>query len=443
MSEHSNSEQPAGTHELRSALLTRRAVLGLGLGVGLTLGSLAACSSKKSDGTDGTGSGSDSGSRADGSGDGSDVSSGSSSSLANAEELLDSLSTEQKVAQLFVIRPEDIVDVQIVTSAGDATKAAIQKYPVGGICYFGQNLLDTNQTTEMLSNVKSYSREACGINMLCAVDEEGGTVSRIGGNSGFNIQNVGNMSDVGATGDTDYARQVATTIGGYLTDLGFNMDFAPDADITNNPESTTMAKRSFGSTASVVAPMVQAQVEGFLSTGVGCCAKHFPGIGAANGDSETEPIVSEKTADQMASEELVPFQYAIAAGVPMVMVGHLSCPNITGTNVPASLSKQIVTDLLRNKLGFTGVIITDSLGMGAITSSYDSGQAVLAALDAGVDMVLMPADFQAAYQAVLEAVNSGSITQDRLDDSVKKIIQMKLALDAATGDQVADTVSNG
>ena len=343
------------------------------------------------------------------------------------EELLSGLTTEQKVSQLFFIRPESIVS-DTMTQAGTEVQQALSAYPVGGMCFFGKNLEDTDQTVQMLSALKTYSKEACGVPLLCSTDEEGGTVSRIGGTPGFGIANVGGMRDIGDAGDVSAARDVAETIAGYLLPLGFNLDFAPDADICNNPDSNTMAQRSFGTTASVVAPMVAAQVEGFVSSGIGCCTKHFPGIGGAVGDSETEPIVSEKTADEMAEEELKPFQAAIAAGVPMIMVGHLSCPNITGTYAPASISKEVVTDMLRDSLGFDGVIITDSLEMGAIVQDYTIETIVLSALDAGVDMLLMPSDFDRAYTAVLSAVEAGDITEDRIDDSCRRILKMKVGL---------------
>lgn len=344
------------------------------------------------------------------------------------EEVLQGLTAEQKVAQLFCVRPESLTGASAVTAADEAFREALAARPVGGICFFGKNLQDPGQTEELLAAVKSVSSAAAGLETFCCVDEEGGTVARIANNAAFGIANVGDMRDIGDAGDADAARSAAVTIGTYLKELGFTLDFAPDADICSNPESQTMARRSFGTTADVVAPMVAAQVEGFLSCGIGCCAKHFPGIGAATGDSETEPIVSEKTEDEMAEEELVPFQSAMAAGVPVIMVGHLSCPNITGTMAPASLSPEIVGGILRERLGFSGLIITDSLEMGAVAEDYTSAESALAAIKAGVDMVLMPADFDAAYAAVLDAVSAGDIEGDRLDDSVRRIIRAKRAL---------------
>ena len=341
------------------------------------------------------------------------------------QEKLDEMTLEQKVAQLFVVRPESLTSVSQVIAAGDATKAALEKMPVGGVVYFADNLQDTDQTREMLSITMKFGEEISGLPLFLCVDEEGGTVSRVGGNPGFGVDNVGDMCDVGATGDTDHAYEVAKHIGTYLQYLGFNVDFAPDSDIANNPDGT-MGLRSFGSTADVVAPMVAAQVRGFEDGGVLCSAKHFPGIGGALGDSHDGRIYSEKTLDEIRAEELVPFEAAMEENVPFIMVGHLSMPTITGDNDPASMSSEIVTDLLRDELGYEGIIITDSMAMGAATDSLPVGRLGVEPLKAGVDMVLMPEDLEAAYQGVLDAVASGELTEERIDDSVRRVIKTKL-----------------
>ncbi len=296
------------------------------------------------------------------------------------------------------------------------------------MCYFAQNLLGEKPTSRCSRPRPRISEDEVGLPLLMSVDEEGGTVSRIGGNKGFpSIANVGNMCDVGATGNAQNAYDVSKRIAGYLVPLGFNVDFAPDADIVNGT-SQTMAKRSFGKTADVVAPMVESAVKGFAAGGIMCCAKHFPGIGGAEGDSETETITTAKTLDQMRQEELVPFQRAIAAGVPMMMVGHMSCPNVTGTDEPASLSKKIVTDVLRTELGFDGIIITDSLEMGAVNGLHTAAELGVVAIQAGADMLLMTPELRKSYQGVLDAIKAGTITEDRIDESVTRIVRAKLKL---------------
>ena len=351
---------------------------------------------------------------------------GSEGLASEVDRIVSSMTLEQKVAQLFVVRPEAITGVGTAVAAGEATRQALLDMPVGGIVYFAANLVDADQTREMLRNTAAYSEEAIGLPVFLCVDEEGGTVSRVGGNPGFSVDNVGNMCDVGATGDADYAREVAEHIGTYLSYLGFNVDFAPDADIANNPESETMRLRSFGASADVVSLMVGAQVEGFANTGVLCSAKHFPGIGGAMGDSHDGRIYSEKTLDEIRAEELEPFRAAIRADVPFVMVGHLSVPSVTGDDDPATVSREIVTDLLRDELGYQGIIITDSMAMGAALESLSLDRLGVAPLLAGVDMVLMPEDLQAAYQGVLDAVSTGELTEGRIDESVSRVVRTKL-----------------
>ncbi len=346
-----------------------------------------------------------------------------------AAEKAAALTLEQKVAQLFVVTPEAITEVGTATQAGEATKEALAAYPVGGLVYFKKNLLSADQTREMIANSQTYAQDACGLPLLVGVDEEGGTVSRIGGNPGFAIPNVGNMADVGATNDPTQAQAVAQTIGGYLCDLGFNLNFAPDSDICGNPATDVMALRSFGTDPALVSDMVSAQVKGFANAGVLCCAKHFPGIGGMTGDSHEGAIVTQNTLDELRIGELAPFEAAIEADVPMVMVGHLTAPNAFGNDVPASLNPAAVTDLLRGELGFQGLVITDSLSMGAVGDFCTPDQAGVMALLAGADLVLMPEDFASAYRGVLDAVCAGTLSEDRIDQSVMRIVKAKLTLD--------------
>ena len=355
---------------------------------------------------------------------------GESSAAERAAEAIASLTLEQKVAQLFVVRPEAITGVGTATRAGATTERSLHDYPVGGIVYFKKNLIDADQAKTMIANSQAYSEDAVGLPLFACVDEEGGTVSRIGGNAGFGIADVGSMADIGASGDTARAKTVASTIGGYLGDLGFNVDFAPDADIRGDSATDVMALRSFGTDAALVASMVSAQVEGFAETGVLCSAKHFPGIGGLVGDSHEGAVVSNKSLDELRATELAPFQAAIEAGVPIIMVGHLSAPNAFGSSVPAALNAAAVTDLLRGELGFEGLIITDSMEMGAVDDYAAPDEAGVMALQAGADLVLMPADFHAAYQGVLDAVANGTLSEERIDESVSRIVRTKLELAA-------------
>lgn len=362
----------------------------------------------------------------EGSGDQESGGSAASDAAAAAAERVNAMTLEQKVAQLFVVAPESLVEgVSQVTQAGDMTHEGITHWPVGGIVYFAQNLLEPAQTTDMLANVKKFYEEDGSVAPFLAVDEEGGSVVRIADNEAFAVQDVGDASALGAAGDAEAAKQAAEAIADYLTPLGFNLDFAPVADVVDPSRSDTMGLRSFSSDAAVAADMVRAEVEGFLAKNLLCCAKHFPGIGAAAGDSHDGAITIEKTAEELEQVDLVPFKAAIEAGVPLIMVGHLNLPNVIGDDTPAPLSAKVVQELLREKLGYQGIIVTDSLAMGAIADRYTSAEAAVAALKAGCDIPLMPENFSEAYQGVLDAVAAGDLTEERINESVTRILTAK------------------
>ena len=400
--------------------ITRRRFVWL---AALTGGSLAlgGCAGDGSNGVDGS-----DGSAGEGAGEGQGSEDAATAARATASERVSAMTLEQKVAQLFIVTPEALVKgVSQVTQAGDMTREGVAAHPVGGIVYFAQNLLDPEQTTTMLANVKQFYADSGNVAPFVAVDEEGGTVVRVAGNEAFAVQDVGDASALGNAGDTEAAKRAAEQIADYLAPLGFNLDFAPVADVVNPLRSDTMGLRSFSSDAAVAANMVRAEVEGFRDQKMLCCAKHFPGIGAAAGDSHEGAITVEATNEELETVDLVPFRAAIEAGVPMIMVGHVNLPNVVGDGVPASLNSAIVQGILRDSLGYTGVVVADSLSMGAITNYYTPAEAAVAALKAGCDIPLMPERFDEAYQGVLDAVQAGELTEERLDESLIRILSAK------------------
>lgn len=339
---------------------------------------------------------------------------------------LEEMTLEEKVAQLFIIQPEAILDVGTAVAAGDATREAIDKYPVGGFIYFGENLQSKEQTQEMLRNVQAYSTERTGFPAFLSVDEEGGTVARVAGTGNFDVPDIGDMADIGAAGDVDAAKQVGEDIGSYLAELGFNLDFAPVADVLSNPENTVVRKRSFGSDPELVSDMAIAVSDGLEEKGLLSAYKHFPGHGATSADTHKGYAYTDKTLEELEACELIPFQRCIADGAKIIMAAHISVPNVTGDDTPTSLSKTMITDILREKMGYTGLVVTDAMNMGAITEEYTSAEAAVKALQAGVDVVLMPENYQQAYQGVLDAVADGTLTEERIDESVTRILTVKL-----------------
>ena len=392
--------------------ITRRRFVWLAALAGGSL-ALSGCAGDGSNGTGGP-TGVD-GSGGEGAGDGQNPEAAAVAARAAVDERIGAMTLEQKVAQLFIVTPEALVEgVSQVTQAGDMTREGVTAHPVGGIVYFAQNLLDPEQTTTMLANVKQFYADAGNVAPFIAVDEEGGTVVRVADNEAFGAQDVGDASALGSAGDTEAAKRAAEQIADYLMPLGFNLDFAPVADVVDPLRSDTMGLRSFSSDAAVAADMVRAEVEGFRDKKMLCCAKHFPGIGAAAGDSHEGAITIEATNEELETVDLVPFRAAIEAGVPMIMVGHVSLPNIVGDSTPAPLSSAVVQGMLRDSLGYTGIIVY-----------YTPAEAAVAALKAGCDIPLMPERLDEAYQGVLSAVQVGELTEERLDESLTRILTAK------------------
>lgn len=342
------------------------------------------------------------------------------------QQIVDSMSLEEKVAQLFLVQPEAIVDIGTATAAGDATKQAINKTPVGGFVYFSDNLQSEQQVQDMLRNVQKYSEDRIGLPAFLSVDEEGGTVARVASTGRFDVTDVGDMAKIGASGDVQQARQAGETIGSYLSELGFNLDFAPDADVLTNPDNTVVEKRSFGSDPRVVSDMSLAVAQGLAQHQVYSVYKHFPGHGATAGDTHQGYAYTDKTLDELKQSELIPFENAIQNNAAFIMAAHISAPRVTGDDTPASLSKTMITDILRGQMGYDGIVVTDAMNMGAVTEQYTSAQAAVKALQAGADLVLMPEDFQEAYQGVLDAVKDGTLTEQRINESVTRIVKVKV-----------------
>ena len=335
------------------------------------------------------------------------------------EACISAMPVEDKVAQLFMVTPESLTGASKVTQAGEKTQEVLNQYRVGGFVYFGDNLVDKEQVTNMISATAGYNL----YDMFFAIDEEGGKVSRVQ-KSKIEVPEVGNMSEIGATGDANKAYEAGKTIGQYLRELGFNVDFAPVADVVTATDKATIGDRSFGSDPAVVGQMVQKCAEGIQENGVSACLKHFPGLGDTTTDTHEERVVIEKSLEELQATDFVAFKDAIDAGVDFVMVSHATATGIDEV-YPSSLSKKVITEQLRDYLGYDGIVITDAFNMKAITEYYTTEEACVKAIKAGADMILMPEDFEAGYNAVLEAVKDGSISEERIDESLKRIFRVK------------------
>lgn len=338
------------------------------------------------------------------------------------------LTLEQKVGQLFILRPDTldkaanavqtgVGQTKGTTAISDALRTNIQKYHVGGFCQFSQNIVSPEQISQFNRDLQAAS----DIPLFLAVDEEGGSVARLANTKTFKLPKYKSAATVGTKGAAA-AYEMGNTIGRYVRSYGFNIDFAPDADVNTNPKNPVIGTRAFSSDAMKAAELSSAAGQGIADAGVIPTFKHFPGHGDTAQDSHTGIAYSYKTLEQIQTCELLPFVAASAVTPHAVMVSHISMPNITGDNTPATLSRQII-DLIPD--ADRTLIITDSMEMEAISKVYSSGEAAVKAILAGCDVILMPADFEEAYTAVLTACQNGTISAERLDKSVTKILQFK------------------
>ena len=339
----------------------------------------------------------------------------------------DTLTLEQKVGQLFIVRP-DALDLTLsqetindthadgVTAVTNDMRKTLQQYPVGGICQFGKNIESPSQLARFNADLQAASATP----LLIAVDEEGGLIARLANSDAFNLPRYASAAAVGASGDPEDAREMGQTIGSYLKTYGFNMDFAPDADVNTNPDNPIIGERAFSSDAATAAQMAAAAADGLRENGILPTLKHFPGHGDTAEDSHTDLAVTYKTREELENCELLPF--AADTGLHAVMVGHIAVPNVTGDMTPATLSPTLIGMIPDAE---NALIVTDSLAMDAITAAYTPGEAAVLAIQAGCDVLLMPNSLPEAYAAVLDAVQNGTISEARLDQSVNKILHYK------------------
>ncbi len=332
-------------------------------------------------------------------------------------QILDQMDLKDKVYQMFIVFADTLTGASNTTIAGEATKKALKKYPVGGILYLTGNLKSEDQAKAMLQGIQSFSE----VPLFLASDEEGGRVARVKKALGtYEMKAMFYYKDQGSDLAYDNARQIAKAI----HDLGFNTAFAPVADVWSYPENTVIADRAYSDDFEEAAKLIPAAVQGFQDGGVVCSLKHFPGHGSTKSDSHHGSAYVYKTLEELRKEEFLPFQAGIDAGADMVMVGHLLVPEID--DVPATISPKIITDILRNELNYSGVVITDALNMKAMTDYYGSGEIAVRSVKAGADILLCPADLERSANALLQAVQKGEITQERIDESVKRILHLKL-----------------
>ncbi|MGI6732528.1 MAG: glycoside hydrolase family 3 protein [Anaerovoracaceae bacterium] len=346
---------------------------------------------------------------------------------SEAEELLESMELKEKIGQLFIVRPEALhinplnkPAGQTETPANNLENEPLKTYPVGGIALFGEDISTPEQLTDFIKDIQRQSK----IPLFIGIDEEGGSVSRIGSSPEFDVPRYESMGKIGESGDPENAYHAGVAIGTYLAQYGINLNFAPVADINTNPENIVIGDRSFGDDPDLVAQMVLSNISGLQESEVMSCVKHFPGHGDTKGDTHDGYVSIEKTWEELKEQELIPFIASLHT-TDMVMISHITAPNITKDQLPASLSAEMIDGKLRKSLGYKGVVITDAMEMGAITQEYSSSESAVKAILAGNDIILMPGDFEEAFEGIHRAVENGIISEKRIDESVRRILELK------------------
>ncbi len=343
----------------------------------------------------------------------------------DVELLLASMSTAQKVAQLFMVS----LWGEVLTLDGADFLA---RYQPGGVILFGYNTSTPEQITRLTNAIQATIVAQPGaVPAWIAIDQEGGPVSRLASAEGEAFTTFPVSLAVAATGDPTYAQRIGLAMAEELRAVGITMDLAPVADVETNPQNPVISRRAFSADPAQAGQMVAAMIQGLQAGGVLATAKHFPGHGDTSEDSHvTLPVVTHDRA-RLDAVELVPFRQAIAADVGVILVAHVAYPALDpAPETPASLSSPIVSGLLRQGLGFEGLIMTDALDMDAIDRRYSLAHASLLALQAGVDLITPGPHVsletqQAAIEAVIRAVEEGAIPLARIEDSVRRILRLK------------------
>lgn len=325
------------------------------------------------------------------------------------DQKLKEMTIEQKIAQMLIVYySKDEVDSNL--------KNVFTTNTPGGFILMGDNITTYERTKKMVDDLKKLS----DVPLIISIDQEGGNVQRLKSMLDKEITNIPYMYNLGLKNDLNLTYEIGKIMAYELRTIGVNVDYAPVADIYSNPNNPVIGKRSFGTNKEIVSNHSVKLAQGLEDNKVIATYKHFPGHGDTDVDShESLPIIN-KTYDELKEEELVPFKNAINNNAKIIMVGHLALPKITGSNIPASLSKKIVTDILKNDLGYNGLVITDALNMGALTKNYSDEEIYVGAINAGCDLLLMPNGSKKAIEIIKK-----NISEERINESVKKILKFK------------------
>ncbi len=345
---------------------------------------------------------------------------------ADILEAIASMSAEEKAGALIMTTPEALTGVTAATQAGEGTKAALEKYPVGMLIYDKDNWVDSDQFKALISKTKDIYAEAYASEnelrgLFVAVKEDGSTNKTISLDS-----EISSAPDLGSSGDNTNAYQAYLAIGSVLNEYNIDVDIAPLCDVA--VEGSYEAKASFGSDADIVASMAGSAVSGLSDQNIISCIYTFPGQGSLSSAPKGGMTETDKSLDDLRDFDYKPFESAIEEGAGVIMVGNLGVNDAEGNAVPAYICESLINDEIRGQLGFEGVVITDDLAVIAKDAEYSQQEAALRAINAGADMIYVSSDFEETYQYLLDSINDGAITEERLNDALVHIYTMKKAV---------------
>ncbi len=335
--------------------------------------------------------------------------------------LISNMTIEEKVGQMFMLAWRRDNQDNGITSINDDIISDIKYIKPSGVILFGENIDTEEQTKEYIDSLQNESE----IPLFVGIDEEGGRVSRLHYSGNINTPQIPTAQQMGQSGNPNEAENNMSIIAKEILELGFNVDFAPVADINTNPENTVIGDRAFGSTPEVVSEFVVSAINGLQKNNVSSCVKHFPGHGDTYTDTHTTETFVEHNITRLENCELIPFEEAIENDVDFIMASHIKVPNVDKSNLPTSLSKTMISKMLRDYMGFDGIVITDALDMGAITNYYTDEEIAQYGIDADIDIFLMPKNPDVVYNYILNSVKNGTISEERIDKSVERILKVK------------------
>ncbi|MBN2617336.1 MAG: glycoside hydrolase family 3 protein [Spirochaetales bacterium] len=339
--------------------------------------------------------------------------------------IINNMSVEQKIGQLLMIQ------IRGYTEMTNELELYINSIHPGGIILFANNIINDDQVLKLNKSLQSISE----VPLFISVDEEGGVVSRLGKNKNVSVTYLPPALTVGSKNNPELAFNSGKILSRELKSLGFNMDMAPVADVNTNPNNPVIGNRTYSDDPFIVADMIEQFIYGMNTNNVISVLKHFPGHGDTSTDSHLGTVVSPHSRERLDQVEFIPFKRGIDINADAIMTAHIIMPGISSIPLPATLNRDIITGILRDEFKYNGIVITDAMDMGAISQNFKSEEAALTAINAGIDIVLIPLNQQKTYNYLLESYKAGNLTEKRLNESVYRIIKLKLTKNIISGNE--------